>query len=816
MAEENTSKPAFDPSKLSDTDLDLYLAGDYGKMTSRGYDIVTGRAPESIISKITKMGDSVAGAVTDVGRDVYDWTRGAKVQYSGLPKLGDTDLALNLDKDKAAQLEALVLTTVDDDRLETGIKNIFPNAMTMRDSFGNVIASIPTTSDDGTKLGYQTFYPNPRGLDFPTITQLSGAVAAGTVLEPALSALGVPGKFGADIVATGLTESAIAEGISSGAAETDYNLLPVAEGTGWSGVFYAGGRVLGKLGGKIASLFKTEPKRLMNNDGVLTQEARNYLEKQGLNPDDIQIEIYNDLREMLEKNVDPQMAKAKAQAEGLPEPVGLTTGQLTGDLEEQLFEDAVAKGQFGESAKADMLKRYEDQQAAIVANIEEGQKVIARGGKTVARGEGAERVQQALVEAKEAARLEAKARYEKAREAGAAYLDPTTASTFGEEIAEVIQKDFNWRAAPITYGIMDDLDNAFKQGSSLEDLQAIRSQLSSQARNGISSDAEAAGRVLGMLDQKMQDMAEHNLFYGNNEAVGLWANAIKGWGEYSRTWNTNGILKKLTKSGLRDGEVVLDVAPEGAAKAILGGNFSGLIQNGEAVRTLTTLKNNLPKAEWDLLRQEAFILMADGLVSASTGKVANTFSREWFNANRKNPRLLGVLFEPNERAMINALAETSAKIARSAKNYSNTAASQGIQGNQVGSLIGRLLRGFGTTNVGDTANAILNTTGIRSIYGGQRLRGSLRGDLPTTRNAVENLILGGGAGFGMTPEKPEPEIEEETTVTVPPPQASIQVPTRGVPGLGGQSAPAPGATAQGPTGPSSREMYKSLFPFDIA
>jgi len=52
-----------------------------------------------------------------------------------------------------------------------------------------------------------------------------------------------------------------------------------------------------------------------------------------------------------------------------------------------------------------------------------------------------------------------------------------------------------------------------------------------------------------------------------------------------------------------------------------------------------------------------------------------------------------------------------------------------------------------------------------------------------------------------------------------PPQARVQPPappTRGVPGMGGQPTPAPGPVAQGPqvASQSSREMLKSLFPFD--
>ena len=56
------------------------------------------------------------------------------------------------------------------------------------------------------------------------------------------------------------------------------------------------------------------------------------------------------------------------------------------------------------------------------------------------------------------------------------------------------------------------------------------------------------------------------------------------------------------------------------------------------------------------------------------------------------------------------------------------------------------------------------------------------------------------------------EESEEVEVIVPPPQANVAPPTRGVPALGGVT-PAPPPVAQGPAGPTSREMYDSLFPF---
>ena len=70
------------------------------------------------------------------------------------------------------------------------------------------------------------------------------------------------------------------------------------------------------------------------------------------------------------------------------------------------------------------------------------------------------------------------------------------------------------------------------------------------------------------------------------------------------------------------------------------------------------------------------------------------------------------------------------------------------------------------------------------------------------------------------PELREEEVEVEITEEpTPPPQARVQPPappTRGVPGMGGQPTQAPGPVAQGPqvASQSSREMLKSLFPFD--
>ena len=251
-----------------------------------------------------------------------------------------------------------------------------------------------------------------------------------------------------------------------------------------------------------------------------------------------------------------------------------------------------------------------------------------------------------------------------------------------------------------------------------------------------------------------------------------------------------------------DGPVVLSVAPEAAAKAILGSTFSGLINKPEAVRIVRTLKEQLPAVEFDLLRQEAFMMLADGISSNATGKVANKFAREWRSARNSNPRLLTTLFSPEEMKMINSLADTVTRMTTTEKKRSNSGAA-------IGSLLGNLFRSMGATDVGRLAGQFFGQVGVRRLYAEPRARSAIEGVVTRTPSTLDRLILGGGVGFGSTPEIEE---SEEVEVTVPPPQANVAPPTRGVPALGG-GTPAPPPVAQGPAGPTSREMYDSLFPF---
>jgi len=103
----------------------------------------------------------------------------------------------------------------------------------------------------------------------------------------------------------------------------------------------------------------------------------------------------------------------------------------------------------------------------------------------------------------------------------------------------------------------------------------------------------------------------------------------------------------------------------------------------------------------------------------------------------------------------------------------------------------------------------------------------LEGDANATGSAFVRAIyqasstaVAEGAFPQQTEEVEQLQTEQMNRARMVRAEPSIQVPSRGVPGIGSQGpgapAPAPSPEAQGPSGPSSREMYRSLFPFDIA
>jgi hypothetical protein len=92
---------------------------------------------------------------------------------------------------------------------------------------------------------------------------------------------------------------------------------------------------------------------------------------------------------------------------------------------------------------------------------------------------------------------------------------------------------------------------------------------------------------------------------------------------------------------------------------------------------MRVLKENLPKNQFDQLRQEAFLKMA----RQSAGKIGEAgeqelsgakFLKYWNGMKRDNPVLVRELFTKEEQELINKFASVASRITSQARNYSNS------------------------------------------------------------------------------------------------------------------------------------------------
>ena len=68
-------------------------------------------------------------------------------------------------------------------------------------------------------------------------------------------------------------------------------------------------------------MFTSSPARVIDRNAELTNEAKNYLKSVGIDPDEVQVNVYEDLERLIRQGGIPDEALAQMQAQGLPVPV---------------------------------------------------------------------------------------------------------------------------------------------------------------------------------------------------------------------------------------------------------------------------------------------------------------------------------------------------------------------------------------------------------------------------------------------------------------------------------------------------------------
>jgi hypothetical protein len=806
-------------------------------MSLEGLDIVSPPPEQSFLGKTGSAIASGAGAVAD-------WVTGENVDYPELP-VGAAPMSATASQ-KAAYL-TLIGTTLDDYKLEVGIKEIFPEAMTSYDSQGNLLVSMDNKDDEGNSLGVSTFYPNPRGLDLPTTMQIAGGIGIAAPVKKGIAAIAGPrltqGYLGAS--ATAATEGALMEGASKAITGLPYDWsVPAAAGI-FGPTFLGLGSLFGKSAGYVMKKYRDNPASVLNPDGSFTEATANYIQGKGLNPDDIQTNLYASWRDLVDQGFIPEEAVTRASAQGLPFEVKLTTGQQQSDQGQMLWEDMIAKGVGDTTATAILKQFYEAQISAVESNM----KALGTSMGAGTRGEAAEVAQRSLRGQRDQARGAANLKYDKARAAQQAFLDPTSAVTFADVTLVKALESFSPITTPKTFSLVDELREGLQNGMDVGQIQIRRQQLTNAAKE-MGPEGAAAKAALDSLDGYLDEVVTSNLFnidrmtgqvtegLGANdqvlaarESIRLWKDAINTWSGFKQKWETKGVLNDLTEKQMRDGELQFKVAPEDAANYIFGVNFLGLQSKRNITRDVQVLKDQLNVFEWNNLRGEVVTKLLDGTLTnaseASQREISGTLSTQWAKVRNSNKGLIDTLFSREEQGMISSLANVTGRIANRTQNRSNSGAA-------IGRMAGAI---YGTLGLPVPVAVLepLITRTVGPLYRAGRAQMSTSG--APTPPSVRPIIIGGASSVALDPENVDTlqevtsDIIEEIPVVGPavapiinpPPQASRRqpaaVPTKfsvsdpanaaATPDM----APPPSAVAQGPS--ESSEMMARLFPMDM-
>ena len=692
-----------------------------------------GTPDETIIAVMQREYGQAAEPEQGLMGRISDFVTGAKRD----PAIGGPlSIGLPMTDAQAAQMTALLATTMSPERLKSGLQQIEPDVTFREDEYGTLIAQWPRKNERGEVTGYMPFYPNPKGLDMTDAMRVSGAVAAATPVAKGLQALGLTTRGLLGGATVGATEAALVEGASSNLSNAPYQVSDIPMGA----AFGAGGELLGRAVQGLIGLVRTRgPQAVIDQAGNLLPEYADMVRKAGLDPSQVSAAVAADIATMVASGARGDQAAITAMSRNLPVPIPMTRGAITGDVGQQLFEDMASKGVYGDMASNMMRGQRSYTQDALRSNLDAILERLNPAGAPIARGEGGKAAQEALAAKRAEQGAMADEMYDMAR-ARTAVVSPDAAADVADAMRATYRAKYNPRTAPTVGALLDDFDEVAASGD-IGSMMNWREQVSGLRTGAPTVEGEAAGRIIKAFDARMGDMIDRALLSGDADAVAIWGMAIRNYADFASKWKSKGgILNLLTEEVGRDGERVLRVADTAAADTIFSATASGLATKTGLPRDLITLRYNLPTEQWDQLRQEAFIRLMDAGKSKGTGEVSGlAFKKAWEDLKERNMGVVNGLFTKDEQQLLQQFADVAAQATNTAKNTSNSAAA-------AGGIIQRLAGSIGGTGMAQFLMRVWGARGLTEAYGGARAAMATRGVMPIPRTPLTI----GGAGLGAS------------------------------------------------------------------
>jgi len=432
---------------------------------------------------------------------------------------------------------------------------------------------------------------------------------------------------------------------------------------------------------------------IFDGQGGITQAGRNALEEAGIVWDNTTQAFRDALlkRTLQGGEMTPAQTAILAEADSLPVPVPLTRGQVTGSPSEQLTEDQMRKGVYGEPVERRMNQFVnEEQTPALESNLSAIQQRIAGGSPIITRGQGAEAVQQQLGQQRLQANAQKNQAYDEAKNpkflhggtysgnSPAVYSQPAI-TTMADGIQREWAKDF---APDILDGAPGQLlkqlrDFAARDGQpvTVRELFEWRTRLNNSYK-GNDPQGTALLRAKDQFDSQMDSALDRALITGDPNAVDAWRNALAENADFMTKYRGKDTIELLTNTrpGTNASQLDFSVAPNDAANFIFNASNTGFITKRNLQRDLLKMKKLLPESQWNQLRQELFLRIASDGRSRRGDFSGLKFKGSVNQALEKSSAVMSAAFTKEERALLEQFSRVANRAHNTTRNTSNTAA----------------------------------------------------------------------------------------------------------------------------------------------
>ena len=600
---------------------------------------------------------------------------------------------------------AMMFSSNDPEKQKAAVKRVDPNAVFGADNNGLTYTSFTHPS-----TGEQTqAYLNRPGADMGDVTMTAGEALSvagpGKLLGMGKAGVGMvnnafkgalaggTGSVGRDVTSNIASGDSIPEAVlGEGSVDVGRALTEGAMEAGAVGLF----DMLPIIAPPIKKYLQDTGGKVIDRFGNPTDKIQKILREYGVAWEDTTQAWRDDLFNRVTggETFDALEAARLADANTLPGPnVPMTRGSISGQPGDQLYEDQMRKGVFGQEAATGLNDFDNLTGEALEDNLTEMQRLIAGDSPIVNRGEGAASVQQTLSGQRTQAKGNVEDLYDTAKTEGAdarfndrppesliypsdpGAQSPPILNAFADSMESYLSSNF--ARSDVRGGGASELLNDFRDlvggdsPATVNELMLWRQKLGSGAFG--TPDSVARGNMKKMFDDHFEQAMQNDLISGNPAAVASWKEATDNYKDFARTWKSKDLVDRITQTrqGMGDrAELIVDAAD--AANYIFNVSNLGFSTKRELQRDVLKMKKLLPESDFNLLKQELFIRMVDAGRMPNNALSGAKFRSGIEKMIRENSAVLNAAFPKEQVDMIRQFGRVADMANNTARNNSNS------------------------------------------------------------------------------------------------------------------------------------------------